>query len=69
VDRKNGQLIGVADLVMFLASPAADAVNGTTLPADDGYIGFNSRPGETVHTSACIVGLIFMAMTVALASA
>ena len=37
------KLIGadkVAEVVMFLASPEADAINGTTVLVDDGYVGF-----------------------------
>lgn len=30
----------VADVVMFLASPEADAINGTVVLVDDGYVGF-----------------------------
>jgi NAD(P)-dependent dehydrogenase (short-subunit alcohol dehydrogenase family) len=30
----------VADVVFFLASPAADAINGTVVPVDDGYTVF-----------------------------
>jgi glucose 1-dehydrogenase len=30
----------VADVVLFLASPAADAINGTVVIVDDGYVSF-----------------------------
>lgn len=30
----------VADVVLFLASPEADAINGTTVLVDDGYVSF-----------------------------
>jgi NAD(P)-dependent dehydrogenase (short-subunit alcohol dehydrogenase family) len=30
----------VADVVLFLASPAADAINGTVVHVDDGYTAF-----------------------------
>lgn len=38
-----GKLIqpqAVAEVVRFLFSPAADAINGSTVPVDDGFLGF-----------------------------
>jgi NAD(P)-dependent dehydrogenase (short-subunit alcohol dehydrogenase family) len=32
----------VAEVVAFLATDAADAINGTTLPVDDGLLSFKT---------------------------
>lgn len=32
----------VADVVAFLASESADAINGSIIPVDDGYMSFKS---------------------------